>query len=114
MSIPVIAMAVVTGTKRTFYDGMNVSCWKNVFSLPEIEEDYTILQAVFSPEMITLFLTTMCGLGGTLSMMDNLGQIGTSLGYSKESITTFISLTSVDFPQLSLRRNTIRNSHHKV
>ncbi|PON98666.1 Major facilitator [Trema orientale] len=68
---------------------------QNVFNPPEIGEDHTILQALFSAEMLTLFLTTMCGLGGTLSMMDNLGQIGTSLGYSLDSIATFVSLTSI-------------------
>ncbi|KAF3434049.1 hypothetical protein FNV43_RR25152 [Rhamnella rubrinervis] len=72
-----------------------VSCWKNVFRPPEIGDDYTILQAIFSVEMITLLVTTICGLGGTLTLMDNLGQIGTSLGYSLQSITTFVSLTSV-------------------
>ncbi|XP_060676009.1 protein NUCLEAR FUSION DEFECTIVE 4-like [Ziziphus jujuba] len=69
--------------------------WKNVFQPPEIGEDHTILQAIFSVEMITLLLTTICGLGGTLTLMDNLGQIGTSLGYSLHSIRTFVSLTSI-------------------
>lgn len=72
-----------------------VSCWENVFRPPEIGEDYTILQAILSVEMITLLLTTICGLGGTLTLMDNLGQIGTSLGYSLQSITIFVSLTSI-------------------
>lgn len=96
MSSPVTTTAAVAvATPRFDGDKKVISCWKDVFSPPEIGEDHTILQAVFSPEMITLFLTTMCGIGGTLSMMDNLGQIGTSLGYSLESITTFVSLTSV-------------------
>lgn len=72
-----------------------VSCWKNVFRRPEIGEDHTILQALSSVEMMTLLLTTICGLGGTLTLMDNLGQIGTSLGYSLQSIRTFVSLTSI-------------------
>ncbi|TQE00052.1 hypothetical protein C1H46_014305 [Malus baccata] len=72
-----------------------LSCWENVFSPPEIGQDYTILQAIFSIEMLTLFLTTLCGLGGMLTLMDNLGQIGTALGYSLESITTFVSLASI-------------------
>jgi MFS family permease len=69
--------------------------WRHIFSPPQIGEDYTILQAVFSIEMLALFLTTLCGLGGMLTMMDNLGQIGTALGYSVGSISTFVSLTSI-------------------
>ncbi|KAK9913135.1 hypothetical protein M0R45_036959 [Rubus argutus] len=74
-----------------------ISCWnwRHIFSPPQIGEDYTILQAVFSIEMLALFLTTLCGLGGMLTMMDNLGQIGTALGYSVGSISTFVSLTSI-------------------
>lgn len=78
-------------------DDRKVSCWdwNHIFSPPQIGEDYTILQAVFSIEMFALFLTTLCGLGGMLTMMDNLGQIGTALGYSLGSISTFVSLTSI-------------------
>ncbi|KAM5555892.1 protein NUCLEAR FUSION DEFECTIVE 4-like [Rosa sericea] len=78
-------------------DDKKVSCWNwnHIFSPPQIGNDYTILQAVFSIEMLALFLTTLCGLGGMLTMMDNLGQIGTALGYSLGSVTTFVSLTSI-------------------
>ncbi|KAH7537099.1 hypothetical protein FEM48_Zijuj03G0056000 [Ziziphus jujuba var. spinosa] len=72
-----------------------VSCWKTAFKPPEIGEDLTILQALFSVEMITLLSATICGLGGTMTMMDNLGQIGTSLGYSLNRISTFVSLASI-------------------
>ncbi|PON33244.1 Nodulin-like [Trema orientale] len=33
---------------------------QNVFKLPQRGEDYTILQALLCPEMMTLFLATMC------------------------------------------------------
>ncbi|XP_062117367.1 uncharacterized protein LOC133831179 [Humulus lupulus] len=71
------------------------SCFRNVFNPPERGEDYTILQALFSVDMIILFVVTLCGLGGTLTVIDNLGQIGNSLGYQRQSITTFISLLSI-------------------
>ncbi|POO01773.1 Major facilitator [Trema orientale] len=70
-------------------------CFKDVFNPPERGEDYTILQALFSVDMIILFVVTLCGLGGTLTVIDNLGQIGNSLGYQRHSITTFISLLSI-------------------
>ncbi|KAI3447548.1 hypothetical protein Pfo_004213 [Paulownia fortunei] len=73
----------------------SVSCWRNVFNPPERGEDYTILQALFSIDMIILFTATTFGVGGTLTAIDNLGQIGKSLGYPTKSITTFISLVSI-------------------
>ncbi|GMH11243.1 hypothetical protein Nepgr_013084 [Nepenthes gracilis] len=72
-----------------------VSCFKNMFRPPDRGEDYTILQALFSIDMIILFFATICGIGGTLTAIDNLGQIGTSLGYPTNSISTFVSLVSI-------------------
>ncbi|CAJ2630787.1 unnamed protein product [Trifolium pratense] len=69
--------------------------WQNIFSPPEKGEDYTILQALFSIDMILLFFAGTCGVGGTLTAIDNLGQIGISLGYPKKSISTFVSLVSI-------------------
>nr|GMD37249.1 Nodulin-like protein [Ipomoea batatas] len=59
----------------------NHAWYKNVFTPPERGEDYTIPQAVLSIDMLVLFVVTMTGAGGTLTAMDNLGQIGKSLGY---------------------------------
>ncbi|PON98664.1 Major facilitator [Trema orientale] len=72
-----------------------VSWWKDAFKPPEIGEDYTILQALFSIDMLTLLLATICGLGGSMTMMDNLGQIGTSFGYPLKKIANFVALTSI-------------------
>ncbi|KAL1189037.1 Protein NUCLEAR FUSION DEFECTIVE 4 [Cardamine amara subsp. amara] len=71
------------------------SCWTTMFNPPERGDDYTILQALFSVDMLILFLATICGVGGTLTAIDNLGQIGRSLGYPKKSISTFVSLVSI-------------------
>lgn len=72
-----------------------VSCWKTVFTPPKRGDDFTILQALFSIDMLILFTTTTFGVGGALTAIDNLGQIGRSLGYPKQSITTFVSLVSI-------------------
>ncbi|KAM7462202.1 hypothetical protein LguiA_030323 [Lonicera macranthoides] len=53
----------------------DISCWRNIFKPPNIGDDYTILQALFSIDMLILFLATICGVGGTLTAIDNLGQI---------------------------------------
>ncbi|KZV31810.1 hypothetical protein F511_26252 [Dorcoceras hygrometricum] len=74
-----------------------ISCWnpKSIFGPPARGEDYTILQALFSLDMLVLFLATICGVGGTLTAIDNLGQIGSSLRYPDKSISTFVSLVSI-------------------
>lgn len=73
----------------------STSCFSNVFRPPKRGEDFTILQALFSIDMIILFTTTTFGVGGTLTAIDNLGQIGKALGYPTKSISTFVSLVSI-------------------
>lgn len=82
----------ITATKSSEKE---VSCFSNIFSPPERGEDYTILQALFSIDMFVLFFATICGVGGTLTAIDNLGQIGASMGYPQKSLSTFISLVSI-------------------
>ncbi|WOG96480.1 hypothetical protein DCAR_0415815 [Daucus carota subsp. sativus] len=65
------------------------------FKSPQRGEDFTILQGICSIDMLLLFVATCCGMGGTLTAIDNLGQIGQSSGYSAKSITTFVSLVSI-------------------
>ncbi|XP_062201691.1 protein NUCLEAR FUSION DEFECTIVE 4-like [Phragmites australis] len=62
---------------------------------PPRGEDYTILQALVSVDMLLLFTATVFGVGGTLTAIDNMGQIGESLGYPQRSISTFVSLISI-------------------
>lgn len=89
------AVRVAISPPRTRVGREADSCFGNVFNPPERGEDYTILQALFSIDMIILFVATICGVGGTLTAIDNLGQIGNSLGYPASSITTFVSLVSI-------------------
>ncbi|CAL4897392.1 unnamed protein product [Urochloa decumbens] len=62
---------------------------------PARGEDYTIVQALVSVDMLLLFTATVFGVGGTLTAIDNMGQIGESLGYPQRSIATFVSLISI-------------------
>ncbi|KAG7572801.1 Nodulin-like [Arabidopsis suecica] len=71
------------------------SCFLTVFSPPPRGEDYTILQALLSTDMIILFVATFCGLGSSLTAVDNLGQIGESLGYPNHTVSSFVSLVSI-------------------
>ncbi|XP_062082180.1 uncharacterized protein LOC133788640 [Humulus lupulus] len=71
------------------------SCFLTVFDPPPRGEDYTILQALLSADMLILFLATLCGLGSSLTAVDNLGQIGESLGYPAHTVSSFVSLVSI-------------------
>ncbi|KAJ1436003.1 Nodulin-like [Sesbania bispinosa] len=71
------------------------SFWRNILRPPSRGDDHTIFQALFSLDMVVLFISTICGLGGTLTVVNNLSQIGLSLGYPGHSITTFVSLMAI-------------------
>ncbi|CAK7347683.1 unnamed protein product [Dovyalis caffra] len=72
-----------------------LSCIVSIFNQPDRGEDYTILQAIFSIDMLIILIATTCGVGGALAAIDNLGQIADSQGYKTHNIATFISLMSV-------------------
>ncbi|KAI3721461.1 hypothetical protein L2E82_32473 [Cichorium intybus] len=61
-----------------------VSCWANICNKPKRGEDYSILQALLSIDMLILFIATFCGFGSSLTAVDNLGQIGESLEFILE------------------------------
>ncbi|KAI5069772.1 hypothetical protein GOP47_0016073 [Adiantum capillus-veneris] len=62
---------------------------------PQRGDDFTIPQALLSMDLWILFLSLTCGVGAALTAVDNMGQIGESLGYSPRSISTFVSLISI-------------------
>lgn len=45
--------------------------------------------------MAILFMATTCGVGGALTVVDNVAQIGASLDYPARSISSFVSLMSI-------------------
>ncbi|KAJ1276914.1 hypothetical protein BS78_05G253000 [Paspalum vaginatum] len=68
---------------------------RHTFNPPAYGEDYTIPQALVSVDMLVLFVAITCGASGTLTAIDNMGQIGQSLGYPPKSVDAFVSLISV-------------------
>lgn len=71
------------------------SCFGNICKKPKRGDDYSILQALLSMDMLILFICNFCGQGCSLTAIDNLGQIGESLGYPQRTIGTFVSLVSI-------------------
>ncbi|MCO5614703.1 hypothetical protein L7F22_068987 [Adiantum nelumboides] len=64
-------------------------------SWPQRGEDFSIPHAMLSLDMWIVFVVAVCGIGATLTVIDNVGQIGESLGYSAVSISTCVSLISI-------------------
>lgn len=98
INIPTTAVGVIAETPPLPAAQPPAVCtpwWKDVLKPPERGEDYNILQALFSIDMIILFTAVTFGVGGTLTAIDNLGQIGKALGYPTKTITTFVSLVSI-------------------
>ncbi|KAK4706678.1 hypothetical protein R3W88_033778 [Solanum pinnatisectum] len=72
------------------------SCFSKIFfEKPASGEDYSILQALLSTDMLILFVATLCGLGSSLTAVDNMARIGGSLGYPKTTVKSFLSLLSI-------------------
>ncbi|KAG6530264.1 hypothetical protein ZIOFF_012487 [Zingiber officinale] len=60
---------------------------------PEIGEDHTIVEVVKTVDFWVLFLSFLCGVGTGLAVMNNMGQMGTAMGYTDVSI--FVSMLSI-------------------
>ncbi|EPS63811.1 hypothetical protein M569_10970, partial [Genlisea aurea] len=58
-------------------------------------EDKTLLQSMKSINFWFLFYTTACGMGSGLATVNNISQIGESLGYSPLATNTLVSLWSI-------------------
>ena len=67
----------------------------HILNKPKRGEDYGILQALLSIDMLIIFLATLVGLGSGLTVVDNMSQIGEALGYEPKTTKTFISLISI-------------------
>ncbi|KAL0421864.1 UNVERIFIED_CONTAM: hypothetical protein Slati_3209300 [Sesamum latifolium] len=61
----------------------------------ELREDLNLLQAMGTISFWLLFFTTMCSMGSGLATVNNMSQIGESLGYTTLEINTLVSLWSI-------------------
>ncbi|CAL4927195.1 unnamed protein product [Urochloa decumbens] len=93
---PPPALPASTGTRPPSSSCSRLGAFlRHAFSPPAHGEDYSIPQALVSVDMLILFAAIACGAGGTLTAIDNMGQIGQSLGYPPETVDAFVSLISV-------------------
>lgn len=61
----------------------------------ESREDLNLLQAMGTISFWFLFFTTMCAMGSGLATVNNMSQIGESLGYTSLGVNTLVSLWSI-------------------
>ncbi|XP_042499359.1 protein NUCLEAR FUSION DEFECTIVE 4-like [Macadamia integrifolia] len=59
------------------------------------EEELNLLQAMRTGNFWMLFITMSCGMGSGLATVNNISQIGGSLGYSSVEMSTLVSLWSI-------------------
>lgn len=62
-------------------------------SQPLLGEEHTIIEALKTVDFWVLFVSFLCGVGTGMTVMNNMGQMGSALGYSDVSI--FVSLLSI-------------------
>ncbi|KAL6880332.1 hypothetical protein ACP4OV_011897 [Aristida adscensionis] len=62
---------------------------------PARGEDHSVVQALCTGDMLLLLLVAGLGIGSLLTAVDNVGQIGQSLGYTQGAISMSVSLLSL-------------------
>ncbi|GMI99975.1 hypothetical protein like AT1G74780 [Hibiscus trionum] len=80
--------------EQRFDDGMDVHDTRD-FQEEEDKDNLNLLQAMCSVNFWILFFAMACGMGSGLATVNNLGQIGESLGYSSFETNTLVSLWSI-------------------
>ncbi|XP_024358278.1 protein NUCLEAR FUSION DEFECTIVE 4 [Physcomitrium patens] len=75
-------------------DGTSAGLDQSV-GVPRRGEEHTLSQAISSLDFWLLVVAMFCSMGSGTTAIDNMGQIGLSLGYEQVEINTFISLISI-------------------
>ncbi|CAK9184749.1 unnamed protein product [Ilex paraguariensis] len=61
----------------------------------QVGEEMNLFQAICTVNFWLLFVSMVCGMGSGLATINNISQIGESLGYSTTEINTLVSLWSI-------------------
>eukprot|EP00897_Mesotaenium_endlicherianum_P009638 jgi/Mesen1/8702/ME000052S08128 len=62
---------------------------------PKLGEDHTLLQAFATAEFWLIYVSMTLASGSGLTAINNLGQIGRSLGYGQDTVGVLVSLMSI-------------------
>lgn len=84
-------------TERITYPKQLAStdCDQEILLLLPREESLNLLQAMRTCNFWLLFVAMACGMGSGLATVNNMGQIGSSLGYTSRATSTLVSLWSI-------------------
>lgn len=64
-------------------------------NIHDAEEELNLIQAMSSLNFWLLFVAMLCGMGSGLATINNISQIGESLGYTSRERSTLVSLWSI-------------------
>lgn len=85
-----------TGSDYRILPGdINEEISKNDNNDQQLERDIDLLQAMRTVDFWLLFLAMACGMGSGLATINNISQLGGSLGYNSEEVNSMISLWSI-------------------
>ncbi|KAJ9567163.1 hypothetical protein OSB04_003129 [Centaurea solstitialis] len=73
----------------------NISSNQDVLEQDASMEDKNLVQAICTVDFWCLFITTATGMGTGLATVNNLAQVGESLGYTTHETSTLVSLWSI-------------------
>ncbi|KAK9066522.1 hypothetical protein SSX86_013845 [Deinandra increscens subsp. villosa] len=90
-------VAVKPRSTQNFQETDTTQLLDNVSSNQDFLEEHNknLLQALCTVNFWCLFLTTVTGMGTGLATVNNLAQVGESLGYTSSETTTLVSLWSI-------------------
>ena len=80
--------------EENFSEEAQRSFFAAIFKKPKRGEDYGILQAIVSTDMLIILLAAGVGLGSLLTTLANMSQIGKSLQYDPNMVILFIPLVN--------------------
>ncbi|XP_059438581.1 uncharacterized protein LOC132171308 [Corylus avellana] len=86
---------IVVEEEQNSSEVTQTSCFAAISNKPKRGEDFGILQALVSTDMLIIFLATFVGLGSCLTALENMQQIGEALQYEPKTVITLISLINI-------------------
>ncbi|CAM6095652.1 unnamed protein product [Calypogeia fissa] len=89
----IVAAAVTERTTTTLTGGAGSSGDVAVYTRPKLGENFTVLEILATVDFWALFLTFLSAVGTGMAVINNMGQIGESLGHP--DVATYVSFISI-------------------
>jgi hypothetical protein len=86
---------IIIGQQQNSLEETHKSFFACIFNKSEKGQDYGILQALLSIDMLIILLVVLVGIGSCLTAWYDIWQIGDAFQYKPNTIITFISLINL-------------------